>query len=78
MKAVLICPDRRSEVAFLARKQPLALTPVLGPSVLSYWLSHLADRGVNEVTILASDRPDQVRQAVGRGERWGLGARGAR
>ena len=72
MKAVVICPDRRAEVAFLARKSPLALLPVLGPSLLSHWLTDLADRGVKEVTLLASDRPDQVRTEVGRGERWGL------
>ncbi|MEI7534695.1 MAG: hypothetical protein WCK57_10025, partial [Verrucomicrobiae bacterium] len=72
MKAVVICPDRRAEVAFLARKTPLALVPVLGPSLLSHWLTTLADEGVKEVTVLASDRPDQVRAALGRGERWGL------
>jgi hypothetical protein len=72
MKAVVICPDRRAEVTFLARKSPLALVPVLGPSVLSHWLTALADEGVKEVTVLASDRPDQVRAALGRGERWGL------
>jgi len=72
MKAVVICPDRRAEVAFLARKTPLVLVPVLGPSLLSHWLTTLADGGVKEVTVLASDRPDQVRAVVGRGERWGL------
>jgi hypothetical protein len=72
MNAVVICPDRRAQVTFLARKQPLALVPVLGPSVLSHCLSELADRGVKAVTLLASDRPDRVRQAVGGGERWGL------
>lgn len=72
MKAVVICPDRRAEVAFLARRQPLALVPALGPSVLFHWIGALADRGVKSVTILAPDRPDQVRQAVERGERWGV------
>ena len=72
MKAVVICPDRRAEVAFLARKSPLALLPVLGPSLLSHWLTDLADRGVKEAILLASDRPDQVRAEVERGERWGL------
>ena len=72
MKAVIICPDRRAETAFLARETPLALVPVLGPSVLAHWLGALADRGAKEVTVLAADRPDQVRAAIGRGERWGL------
>jgi hypothetical protein len=72
MKAVVICPDRRSEVAFLARRTPLALVPLLGPTLLSHWFTQLADQGVKEVTVLASDRPDQVRAEVGGGERWGL------
>ena len=72
MKAIVICPDRRSEVTFLARKTPLALVPVLGPSVLTHWLTALAERGAKEIIIIASDRPNQVRTAVGRGERWGL------
>ena len=72
MKAVIICPDRRTETAFLSRETPLALVPVLGPSVLEQWLMALADRGVKEVVVLAADRPDKVRAAVGEGERWGL------
>lgn len=72
MKALVICPDRRPETAFLARKGPLALVRVLGPSLLSHWLTFLADRGAKQVIILASDRPDQVRTVVGYGERWGL------
>ena len=72
MKAILICPDRRAEVAFLARKTPLALVPVLGPSLLSQWLTALAESGAKEIVVLASDRPDQIRAAVGRGEFWGL------
>ena len=71
-QAVIICPDRRPEVAILARKTPLALVPVLGPTLLDRWLTTLAERGAKEVVILASDRPDQIRAAVGRGERWGL------
>jgi hypothetical protein len=72
MKAVVICPDRRLEVTFLARKTPLALVPALGPTVLAHWLTQLAEKGFKEIIILASDRPDEVRVAVGRGERWGL------
>jgi len=72
MKAIVICPDRRAEVAFLARKTPLALVPVLGASLLAHWLTALAENGAKEIIVLASDRPDQIRAAIGRGERWGL------
>lgn len=72
MKAIVICPDRRAEVAFLARKLPLVLVPVLGPSLIEHWLVHLAGAGVKAVILLAPDRPEQVRAAVGDGGRWGL------
>ena len=72
MKTIVICPDRRAEVAFLSRKTPLALVPVLGPTLLARWLTALAERGVKAVTILASDRPDRIRKEVGHGEKWGL------
>jgi hypothetical protein len=72
MKALLICPADRPGVARLSDHAPLAITPLLGNTLLGYWLESLAARGVKHVTVLASDRPDQVRAAVGDGRRWGL------
>lgn len=72
MKALVICPDRPSGLHFMARKAPVALAPALGPSLLQHTLHDLAEAGAKQVTVLASDRPELVRAAVGRGERWGL------
>ncbi len=74
MKALLICPADRPGVARLADHAPLAIAPLLGKSLLEYWLESLAARGVKHVTVLASDRPDQVRAVLGDGRRWGLQA----
>jgi len=72
MKAVLICPGERPAVAALAQRAPLALMPILGKALLEYWLDHLVDRGVREVRLLASDRPEQIRAWLGDGVRWEL------
>ena len=72
MKAVLICPDQRPEVPFLSRSQPLALLPFLGEPLLDHALKRLGDEGVKEVRLIACDRPDEIRNFVGRGEKWGL------
>ena len=72
MKALLICPDERTGVAALAESAPLSNVPILGKSLVEYWLEHLATLGAKEVLVLAVDRPDQVRAAVGDGARWGL------
>jgi len=57
MKAVLICPGERPAVSALAQSAPLALAPILGKTLLDYWLDHLVDRGVRHVYLLVSDRP---------------------
>jgi glucose-1-phosphate thymidylyltransferase len=72
MKSLLIFPAERPAVAALAEATPLALLPVMGKPLAAYWLEHLADLGIREVRLLAADRPDQVRAAVGHGARWGL------
>jgi len=72
MKAIVICPDKISALPFFSRHTPAALAPVLGHFLLSHALTTLAEAGAKEVTVLAADRPEQIRRAVGRGERWGL------
>jgi hypothetical protein len=42
MKAVLICPADRPAVAKLAEVAPLPNLPILGESLVEYWLEHLA------------------------------------
>jgi NDP-sugar pyrophosphorylase family protein len=72
MKVLLICPWERSEVQLLSGAAPLATVPLLGQSLLEYWLSHLAASGHKEILILADTRPEAVHAVVGRGERWGV------
>jgi NDP-sugar pyrophosphorylase family protein len=72
MKSLLIAPAERPAVSALAEHTPLALLPVLGKPLVAYWLEHLADLGIREVLILAADRHEQIRAAVGDGVRWGI------
>lgn len=72
MKSLLICPADRPGVAQLADATPLVLAPLLGKCLIEYWLEALAARCVKHVVVLASDRPQAVRQFVSDGARWGL------
>lgn len=72
MKALLICPGDRPSVAHLAENMPLAVAPLLGKSVLEYWLEELVARSVRHVILLASDRPQHIRAVAGDGARWGI------
>ncbi|MBL9138744.1 MAG: sugar transferase [Verrucomicrobiales bacterium] len=74
MKAILICPSDRPSVAFFSRTRPLALTPILGRSLLDLTLAEVASQGATEILILADDRPEEIRRAVGKGEAWGVKA----
>jgi NDP-sugar pyrophosphorylase family protein len=71
-KALLICPSERPAVAELSRLFPLAAVPLLGQSLVEYWLTHLALSGFKEVHILADDRAEYIRKLAGTGARWGL------
>ena len=72
MKALLICPDERIAVAGLVNSAPLSVIPLLGKSLVEYWLEYLSAKGAKEVLILAADRSERVRSVVGDGARWGL------
>jgi len=72
MKAILICPSPRSAVPLLSENAPLAAAPLLGQSLIEYWLSYLACAGARQVTVLAHDRSERVSGLAGDGARWGL------
>jgi hypothetical protein len=72
MRTVLICPAERPNVPALAESAPLALVPILGKALIEYWLEHLVTAGAKRALILATDRPEQVRAFVAKGEKWGL------
>jgi hypothetical protein len=75
MTTLLICPSERSGAGFLSQRLSLATVPLLGQSLLEYWLSALALRGVSEVLVLAHDRPELASEVVEQGQRWGLSAK---
>lgn len=73
MKALLICPHKRTAVAGLAEHAPLSLLPVLGKTLIEYWLIHLAGMGVGDVIVYDSNGTEGlIYDALGDGARWGL------
>ncbi len=72
MRALLICPAERPAVEMLYETVPLVLVPMLGKTLVEYWMEYLSSRNCAEVVMLASDRPEQVRAYVAGGERWGI------
>lgn len=72
METVLICPGERPAVSFLAEAGPLVVLPVLGQSVLAWWIEFLASKRQKDIVVLATDRPEAVRAEIGDGSRWGV------
>lgn len=72
MKALLICPAIRPAVPQLAEDRPLALAPILGECVVRHWIEHVAMLGARDVQVVAADRANEVRAALGDGARWGV------
>jgi hypothetical protein len=72
MKTILICPGERRAVAHLSQARPLVCVPVFGETLIAFWMEYLVHRGVKEVTLLVTDRIEEVRNEVGSGERWGM------
>ncbi len=56
----------------MAARQPLALLPMYGRSLVHHALDFLCHAGAKRVTVLAVDRPAAVREALGKGEEWGI------
>jgi NDP-sugar pyrophosphorylase family protein len=72
MTILLICPSNRTSAPLLAESAPLAAIPLLGQSLLEYWLAHIACGGTTEVIVLTDDRPAYIQFIAGTGTRWGL------
>ena len=69
---ILICPDTPPTPRTLGHAQPAALVSIFGQPLLEHFLVYFADKGVRAFDIIVSDRPQAVRQFVGRGEKWGV------
>lgn len=72
MRKVLISPGDRTGVGFLGQTVPLVALPVLGESLVNCWVESLANAKTKDLLILATDRPEVVRETVGDGSRWGV------
>lgn len=72
MKTLLIGPGRQTAVPLLNEHLPLAAVSILGEPLACHWVEHLASLGAREIRIVAPDRADLVRAAVGDGARWGV------
>lgn len=71
-QAVLAQFDHSVDLNPVTRDRPIALLEVMGKPIVHHWLERLSTAGVKHITIISSRFPEQLRQYIKRGERWGL------
>lgn len=71
-QAVLAQFDHSEDLNPVTRDRPVALLEVMGKPIIHHWLERLSTAGVKHITIVSSRFPEQLRQYVKRGERWGF------
>ncbi|MBA4149806.1 MAG: sugar transferase [Verrucomicrobia bacterium] len=72
MKSLLVCPAERPCLKYLAEAVPLVNLSFCGKLLIFYWIEFLAAKGAKHISVLATDRPQLVRELVGDGSRWGI------
>ncbi|MGV3775054.1 MAG: hypothetical protein ACO1QB_19310 [Verrucomicrobiales bacterium] len=72
MNTILICPSQTSSLAYLTEACPPVNLPMLGDSFIAYWLEYLAGKKIKQVHLVVTDRPEEIKAALGDGSRWGL------
>ena len=72
MNAILICPGERPTISPLSIGTPLVNLPLLGQTLLEYWLSYLAVHSAEHVLVLTQQELADGAAAVSSGKRWGL------
>ncbi|WP_421866397.1 N-acetylmuramate alpha-1-phosphate uridylyltransferase MurU [Motiliproteus sp.] len=72
MRAMILAAGLGTRMRPLTNHCPKPLLPVAGKPLIEYQLERLAALGVKQVVINVSYRAEQIEQALGDGQRWGM------
>ena len=72
MKAMILAAGLGKRMAPLTDTTPKPLLKVAGKALIVYHLERIANAGIKEVLINTSYLAEQIEQALGCGEKWGL------
>ncbi len=72
MKALILAGGAGTRLRPITHTGAKQLVPVANKPILFYGLEQMAEAGVTEVGIIVGDTHQEIRAAVGSGERWGL------
>ncbi len=73
LKALVLCAGKGTRLRPLTDSIAKPLVPVANRPILFYVLDHIRRTGIKEIGIVVSpDNEDQIRDAAGKGVRWGV------
>ncbi|MEA3402170.1 MAG: glucose-1-phosphate thymidylyltransferase [Armatimonadota bacterium] len=72
MKAVVLCAGRGTRLRPLTHTGAKHLIPVANRPILFHVLDDLADAGIESTCMVVSEGAQDLREALGSGERWGM------
>ena len=72
MKALIPSGGAGTRLRPITHTSAKQLVPVANKPILFYVLDDVAAAGITEAAIVVGDTADEIRAAVGDGERWGL------
>ncbi len=72
MKALITAGGKGTRLRPLTNTQNKHLLPIANKPILHYALEKIAATGINKVGIITNQEGDEVKQAIGTGEKWGV------
>ncbi|MFT6516753.1 MAG: hypothetical protein ACJATP_000409 [Candidatus Azotimanducaceae bacterium] len=71
-RAILVEFESSDDLQPLLQNRSMAMLPIHGRSLAEHWGDRLHDAGIEELLIVSSRFPEQLRQVFRDGERWGF------
>ena len=72
MKALITAGGKGTRLRPLTHTQNKHLLPIANKPILHYALEKIADAGITQVGIITNQEADEVKQAIGNGDKWGI------
>ncbi|MEW5945163.1 MAG: glucose-1-phosphate thymidylyltransferase, partial [bacterium] len=73
MKGLILCAGKGTRLRPLTHTNAKQLVPVANKPILYYGLEAMRDAGITDIGIVVGDTENEIRDAVGTGDRWGIG-----